>query len=34
MLPGDLDPIDAAILRELARDARASFARIGAVVNL
>lgn len=32
--PGDLDPIDAAILRELARDARASFARIGAVVNL
>jgi DNA-binding Lrp family transcriptional regulator len=34
VLPGDLDPIDAAILRELARDARASFARIGAVVNL
>lgn len=36
MLPGgaDLDPIDAAILRELGRDARASFARIGAVVNL
>ncbi|GEN79929.1 AsnC family transcriptional regulator [Actinotalea fermentans] len=36
VLPGapDLDPIDAAILRELGRDARASFARIGAVVNL
>ena len=36
MLPGapDLDPIDAAILRELGRDARTSFARIGAVVNL
>ena len=32
--PADLDPIDAAILRELGRDARASFARIGAVVNL
>ncbi len=30
----DLDPIDAAILRELGRDARTSFARIGAVVNL
>lgn len=29
-----LDPIDAAILRELARDARTSFARIGSVVNL
>lgn len=29
-----LDPIDAAILRELGRDARASFARIGAAVNL
>lgn len=36
MLPRgpDLDPIDAAILRELGRDGRASFARIGAVVNL
>ena len=34
VLPGDIDPIDAAILRELSRDARASFARIGAVVNL
>lgn len=36
VLPGapDLDPIDAAILRELGRDARASYARIGAVVNL
>ena len=31
---GDLDPIDAAILRELGRDARVIFARIGAVVNL
>ncbi len=29
-----LDPIDAAIVRELSRDARTSFARIGAVVNL
>ena len=29
-----LDSIDTAILRELSRDARASFARIGAVVNL
>lgn len=30
----ELDAIDTAILRELSRDARASFARIGAVVNL
>jgi len=32
--PGDLDPIDEAILRELAVDARASYADIGHVVAL
>lgn len=32
--PGDLDPIDEAILRELAADARASYADIGGVVAL
>lgn len=32
--PTRLDAIDAAILEALARDARTSFARIGAVVNL
>ena len=32
--PDALDSIDTAILRELSRDARTSFARIGAVVNL
>jgi DNA-binding Lrp family transcriptional regulator len=30
----ELDAIDAALLTELSRDARASFARLGAVVNL
>jgi len=32
--PGTLDPLDEAILRELARDARATFAEIGAAVSL
>jgi DNA-binding Lrp family transcriptional regulator len=32
--PGPLDPLDEAILRELAVDARASYADIGAVVSL
>ncbi|MBD3781204.1 MAG: Lrp/AsnC family transcriptional regulator, partial [Micrococcales bacterium] len=31
---GDLDPIDEALLRELAVDARASYADLGAVVSL